>query len=66
MSRGAPRDPNERTREQSGPSGRGKGEGKPSPLGLVLEVLEVWRVCCLVSASTRLEAQGLGGFINYS
>ena len=22
----------------------------------------VWRVCCLVGASTRLEAQGLGGF----
>ena len=27
----------------------------------LFEVLEVWRVCCSVSASTRLEAQGLGG-----
>ena len=27
----------------------------------LFEVLEVWRVCCLVGASTRLEAQGLGG-----
>ena len=27
-----------------------------------MEVLEVWRVCCWFKASTRLEAQGLGGF----
>ena len=27
------------------------------------EVLEVWRICCSVGASTRLEARGLGGFM---
>ena len=27
----------------------------------LFEVLVVWRVCCLVTGSTRLEARGLGG-----
>ena len=31
-----------------------------------MEVLELWRVCCLVGASTCLEARGLGGFLRLS
>ena len=48
-------------RERAEPSGRGKGEGKPSPLWACLRFWEVWRVCCWVQTSTRREARGLGG-----
>ena len=52
--------PNERL---SGPDrlGGGRGRVNPPPRRLVWRFWEVWRVCCLVTASTRLEARGLGG-----
>ena len=48
----------------SGPGrlGGGRGRVNPPPRRLVWRFWEVWRVCCLVGASTRLEARGLGGF----
>ena len=42
--------------------GRGVWEGVGGPSSLVWRFWEVWRVCCLVSASTCLEARGHGGF----
>ena len=55
------RQPNEQV---SGPDrlGGGRGRVNPPPRRLVWRFWEVWRVCCLVGASTRLEARGLGGF----
>ena len=44
----------------------GVGEGKPSPLVGLFELMEVWRVSCWFKASTRLEARGLGGFWSIS
>ena len=41
--------------------GGGRGRVNPPPRRLVWRFWEVWRVCCVVSASTRLEARGLGG-----
>ena len=34
----------------------------PTPLASLIEVWEVWRVCCLVTKSTQLDDRGLGGF----
>ena len=55
--------PGEREVLRAVASGRRYGEGKPSSWEIVLEVLEVWRVWSLVTASTRLEARCLGGFL---
>ena len=43
--------------------GGGRGRVNPPPRRLVWRFLEVWRVWCWFEASTRLEAQGLGGFL---
>ena len=42
--------------------GGGRGRVNPPPRRLVWRFWEVWRVWCWFEASTRLEAQGLGGF----
>ena len=49
----------------SEPRGLGGGRGRvnPPPRRLVWRFWEVWRVWSLVGASTRHEAQGLGGHI---
>ena len=41
--------------------GGGRGRVNPPPRRMVWRFWEVWRVCCLVQTSTRLEARGLGG-----
>ena len=41
-------EPGKRTTGRKVPSGRGKGEGKPSPLWACLRFWEVWRVCWIV------------------
>ena len=43
--------------------GGGRGRVNPPPRRLVWRFWEVWRVWCWFEASTRLEAQGLGGFL---
>ena len=45
--------------------GGGRGRVNPPPRRLVWRFWEVWRVWNLVSASTRLEARGLGGFLDF-
>ena len=45
--------------------GGGRGRVNLPPRRLVWRFCEVWVVCCLVGASTRLEARGLGGFMSY-
>ena len=56
----------EYSRESLQPSERsgweGVGGGFTLPLVGLFRGFRVWRVCCLVGASTCLEAQGLGGF----
>ena len=44
--------------------GGGRGRVNPPPRRLVWRFWEVWRVWSLVTASTRLEARGLGGLIS--
>ena len=46
---------------EPGHLGECRGRVNPPPRRLVWRFLEVWRVCCLVQTSTRLEARGLGG-----
>ena len=58
--------PTERKTIRAGPVGGGRGRVNPPPRSLVWRFWEVWKVCCWVRASTRLEAQGLGGFFYFN
>ena len=60
---GGGRQPNEQPSEPDRLGG-GRGRVNPPPRRLVWRFWEVWRVWCCFEASTRLEAQGLGGLCN--
>ena len=52
----------------AGPDRLGGGRGRVNPplRRLVWRFVEVWRVGCSVTGSTRLEARGLGGLFEWA